>query len=150
MQEMTASNPAKFGLIGFFLGVASLLVILIQLSAFFEPPKQSAGSVIGEIAADIKSSAKAALTGDPKPAPPPPAQDTSRLITIAALTIAALAITLGGIGLFKNEPHRLPYLAIGFGLSALLMQYVFWLAIIICAVALLTSILNNLDSIFEA
>jgi hypothetical protein len=56
---------------------------------------------------------------------------------------------LGDVGLYRNEPHRLSYLAVGIGLSAFVMQYVFWLAILICGIALLISIVENLGSIFD-
>ncbi len=149
MQQITVERSAKFGLIGFLLGVASLVAILIQLSAFFEPQEKSSGSVIGEIAADIKQSAARALSGKPAPEPTPPPQDNSQLLTIAALCVAGIAVVLGGIGLYRNEPHRLSYLAMGFGTSAIVMQYMFWLAILICGVALLISIIENIDSIFS-
>lgn len=149
MQNTLIERPAKFGLFGFIFGIVSIVVILIQISAIFEPQEASAGSIIGEIAADIKSSAKRALTGEAAPKATPPPQDYRQLITIAALCVAGLAIALGGIGLYKNEPHRLSYLAIGFGISAFLMQYVFWLALLICGIVILISILDNLDSIFS-
>ena len=69
MQQTTEVQPAKFGLLGFMLGVVSLVVILIQLSVFFEPQEKSAGVTIGEIAAEIKQSAARALSGEPAPAP---------------------------------------------------------------------------------
>lgn len=55
MQQATEVQPAKFGLMGFMLGIVSLVVILIQLSVFFEPQEQNAGTTIGEIAAEINS-----------------------------------------------------------------------------------------------
>lgn len=147
MQQITDMPPAKFGLIGFMLGVASLVAIVIQLSLFFEPQEKSAGTFIGEIAADIKQSAARALSGEPAPEITPPPPDYSQMITAAALCAAGIAVVLGGIGLYRNEPHRLPYLAMGFGVSAIVMQYVFWLAVLICGVALMISIIGNLDSI---
>jgi hypothetical protein len=149
MDQTINTPPAKFGLVGFMLGIASLVVILIQMSAFFEPPEKSAGTTIGEIAAEIKLSAARTLAGEPAPEPTPPPRDNSQFITNAALGVAGLAVMLGGIGLFRNEPHRLSYLAVGVGLSAIVMQYVLWLAIIMCAVVLLVSIIGNLDSILE-
>lgn len=149
MQQMTLEKRAKFGLLGFLLGVASLVVILIQLSALFEPQEKSSGSVIGEIAADIKQSAARVLAGEPAPEPTPAPQDFGQLITIAALCVAGVAVVLGGVGLYRNEPHRLSYLAVGIGVSAIVMQYVFWLAILICGVALLISIVENLGSFFD-
>jgi hypothetical protein len=149
MELTMKDRPAKFGLVGFMLGIASLVIILIQLSAFFEPQEKSSGTVIGEIAADIKQSAARALTGEPAPKPTPRPQDYGQFITIAALCVAGIAVVLGGIGLYQNEPHRLSYMAIGIGVSALVMHYVFWLAMLICGVALLISVIENLDSIFD-
>jgi hypothetical protein len=148
MEQTVKEHTAKFGLFGFMLGTASLVVILIQLSAFFEPQEVSTGTIIGEIAADIKQAAARALAGEPAPKPTPIPQDYSQFITIAALCVAGLAVALGGIGLYRNEPHRLSYMAVGIGVSAFVMQYVFWLAILICGVALIISIVGNLDSIF--
>ena len=149
MEHAINERPAKFGLAGFMLGVASLVVLLIQLSAFFEPQEKSSGTVIGEIAADIKQSAVRLMAGEPAPEPTPLPQNYTTFITGTALCLAGIAIMLGGMGLYKNEPHRLSYMAVGIGISAFVMQYVFWLAILICGVALLVSIIGNLDSIFD-
>jgi len=149
MQDILEKQPAKFGLAGFMLGSASMVFVLIQLSAFFEPEEKSAGTVIGEIAADIKLSAARVLSGEAAPAPLPPVQDYGPIMLTIALVIAGLAIILGGIGLYRNEPHRLSYLAVGLGISALVMQYMFWLAILICAIALLISIVENLGDILD-
>ena len=116
---------------------------------FFELQAQTTGSVIGEIAADIKQSTARALSGEAAPKPTPPPQDFGQLATIVALCAAGLAVMLGGVGLYRNEPHRLSYLAVGIGISAFVMQYVFWLAILICGIALLISIVENLGSIFD-
>ena len=152
MENAAEMRPAKFGFAGFVLGVLALLIVMIQLSSFFAPdePGPSAGQVIGEIAADIKQSAARALAGEPAPEPEAPPVDYSGQIIIGAMFIAAIAIVLGGVGLYRHEPKRLSYLAVGFGISAFVMQYVFWLAVMICAVVLLISIVANLDSIIDA
>ncbi|MFT6074186.1 MAG: hypothetical protein ACJAZ1_001102 [Yoonia sp.] len=105
--------------------------------------------MIGEIAADIKQSAARALSGEPVPETTPPPPDYSQVITAAAICAAGIAVVLGGIGLYRNEPHRLSYLSMGFGVSAIVMHYVFWLAILICGIALLISLIGNLDSILS-
>ncbi len=141
-------RPAKFGLAGFFLGAISLVILVIQMSAIFEePPAKSAGTVIGEIAADIRLSASRALSGEPAPVAPPPPPSYALMITIAALGMAGAAMALGGIALFRHEPTRLPTLAIGFGASAIVMHFVFWLALMICGIVLLVSIINNIGDI---
>jgi hypothetical protein len=131
------------------LGIASLVAVVIQLSVFFEPQEKSAGTVIGEIAADLKQSAARAFSGEPALETTPPPPDYLQVITAAAICAAGIAVILGGIGLYRNEPHRLSHLAMGFGVSAIVMHYVFWLAILICGVALLISIIGNLDSILS-
>ncbi|MEL7183189.1 MAG: hypothetical protein AAFY65_01935 [Pseudomonadota bacterium] len=148
MELRTEERPATFGFWGFLLGVASLVVILIQLSAFFEPQTTNRASVIGEIAAEIKQSAARALNGDAAPVPAPVPTDYDQVITVSALCAAGVAVMLGAIGLYRNEPLRLSYMAVGIGLAAFVMQFVFWLAVLICGVAILISIIGNLDSIF--
>lgn len=148
MEQMIEGRPAKFGLIGFLLGVVSLVIIVVQMSAYFEPQEQTSGIVIGEIAAEIKQSAARVLAGEAAQERSAPPLEYSRYITICALVLAGCSVVSGAIGLYRNEPHRLSYLAIGVGFSAVVIQYVFWLAILICGVALLISILDNLDSIF--
>ena len=141
-------RPAKFGLAGFFLGAISLVILVIQMSAILdEPPEKSAGTVIGEIAADIKQSAARAISGEPAPVAPPPPPSYGPMITIAALAMAGAAMISGAIALYRHEPTRLPTLAIGFGASAIVMHFVFWLALLICSVVLLVSIINNLGDI---
>lgn len=149
MHSSTEKETATFGLLGCLLGIVSLVVILIQMSAFFEPEAKSTGTFIGEIAAEIKQSAARALAGEPAPAPVPLPPDYGQVILIAALCGAGLAAVLGAIGLYRHEPHRLSYLALGFGTSAFVMQFAFWVAVLICGVVLLISIISNLDSIFS-
>ncbi len=149
MDHPSQGQKATFGLLGFMLGVLSLVAILISLSSVFQPEEKSAGAVIGELAADIKLSAQRALSGAPAPEPVPEPQDMSSLVVTVALCVAGLAVVLGGVGLYQGEPHRLPHLAIGIGLSAIVLQFVFWLAVLICGVALLISLLENFDSITE-
>lgn len=67
MEQVSVKQSAKYGLVGFLLSITSLVVVLIQLSAFFEPKEKSSATVIGEIAAEIKQSAARALTGEPAP-----------------------------------------------------------------------------------
>ncbi|MBT8460742.1 MAG: hypothetical protein HKP37_07775 [Boseongicola sp.] len=149
MVSVAEMRPAKFGFAGFVLGVISVLIVMVQLSSILEPVEQgpSAGQVIGEIAAEIKQSAQRALSGEPAPEPEPVTPDYGQYIIVGAMCLATIAVILGGIGLYRHEPHRLSYLAVGFGISAFVMQYVFWLALLICGIVLLVSIIGNLDSI---
>lgn len=144
---------ANFGLVAFFFGAGALLAATLLTSGVFMPePEQSVGASIGEIARDIKDAAAgvfsdAASTSVATPDPAP--FDPTALLSIIAPVLAAVAVVLGGISLFRHEPTSLPKYAIGLGLGAVLMQYVFWMALLICGTMILISILKNLDSIFE-
>ncbi|MBT8414212.1 MAG: hypothetical protein KJO30_07770 [Boseongicola sp.] len=152
MDELSAPNvTAKFGFFGFILGAISLVILVVQMSALFEPePEKSAATTIGEIAAEIKDSAARALSGEPAPVAPPPPPSYGPMITIVALVMAGAAMISGGIALYRHEPTRLPVLAIGFGTSAIVMHFVFWLALLICGIVLLVSIMNNLGDILPS
>jgi hypothetical protein len=103
MQQITAAPPAKFGLFGFILGIASLVAVVIQLSVFFEPQEKSAGTVIGEIAADLKQSAARAFSGEPALETTPPPPDYLQVITAAAICAAGIAVVRGG---YRIIPKR--------------------------------------------
>ncbi|MEQ6247682.1 hypothetical protein ABMC89_02200 [Sulfitobacter sp. HNIBRBA3233] len=148
--EQTHHRPtAKFGLFGVLLGMVSIFILMVQMSAFFGSSEKSAGTSVGEIAAEIKMSALRKLSGEPAPPAPPAPSDYTQELLIAALALAAIAAVLGAIGLYRHEPRQLALMAMGIGLSAFVLQYAFWLAILACGVMLLAAILYNLDSILS-
>lgn len=148
--SLAADAPrAHFGLIGFFFGVVALLAAAIMTSGVLMPEtQQSIGTSIGEIARDIKAAATGAFTesaASPEPAP----FDPTKLLAIVTPVLAAIAVILGGVSVYREEPTSLPKLAIGFGLGAVAMQYVFWMALLICGAVIVTAIISNMDSIFD-
>jgi hypothetical protein len=150
MDQSLEQPKAKFGLAGFVLGALSLILVMVLFSDLLSPSDKSSAAAIGEIAAEIKLSAQRALTGAPAAKPVlPSGPDLSLFLGIAAYCVAGGAIILGGFGLYRQEPKSLSYLALGFGLSTIVMQYLLWLALLIAAVVLLASIIQNLDSIFS-
>ena len=148
MNVISAAPRAKFGLIGFLLGVVALGIVVVQVSALFSEPEQSAAATIGEIAAEIRDSAKRALAGEPRPAPEPePAGSAMELMALVPYVLAGLAVMMGGVGLYRSEPKPLSFLAISFGVGAFVMYYAMWMAIMICGVVLLVAIIQNIGEI---
>jgi hypothetical protein len=147
MTTLTETPRANWGFAGFLFGVAALAAAVLLVSGAFNAPPQSVGTSIGQLAAEIRQAAKLALNGSSIPSPETVAWDANAYLGILAPILAAIGVILGGVSLFRHEPSQLPKLAIGFGLAAFLMQYVFWLAVLICGVILLTSIISNLGSI---
>jgi hypothetical protein len=147
MDQSMQQLRAKFGLAGFVSGALSLILVHVHFSDLLALVDKSSGAVIGETAAEIKQSAIRALAGKPAPAPLPQGPDFVKAIALAALCISGGAIMLGGIGLFRQEPQSLSYLAVGFGVFAIVMHHLMWVALLIAGVVLLTCIIQNLDSI---
>lgn len=149
MSDTVTSGRPKFGLVGSILGLAALVVIMIQLSALFAPEvdDKSLATSIGEFAAEVRDSATRALNGEEAPPPEPAGPDYTEAITNIALIAAGLAAVLGIIGLFRSEPYPLNALAIGFGIGAIAAHYVMWLALLIAGAVILVAILNNIGDI---
>jgi hypothetical protein len=141
---------ASWGLIGFCFGVFALLAAAMLTSGLMSPapePEQSIGTAIGEIARDIRAAATGVTTHVPD-APRAESFDMIPVLLIVTPILAAIAALLGGISLFRHEPATLPKMAIAMGVGAIVMQYAFWLALVICATLLLISIVSNMDGIF--
>ena len=140
---------ASWGLIGFCFGVLALLAATMMVSDLMAPPpeaEKSIGTAIGEIARDIR----AAATGSPTPvaeAPPADAFDLHAVLFIVTPILGGLAALLGGISLFRHEPRTLSKMAIAMGVGAFVMQYVLWLALLICGTVLMVSVVSNMDGI---
>ncbi len=148
MSSTAQTHRPTFGLIGFILGLIALTLVAIQVSAIMDPPKQSAATSIGEIAAEIRDSAKRAISGEEAPAAAPQNDfSITQIMTVVGSVLGGLAAILGAVSLFRQEQRTLGLFAIGFGTGAIIMQYVFWLAVIICGALLLISIISNLDGI---
>ena len=144
MSDETLS--ARWGLAAFLFGVAAILASVALTSGMMAPePEQSIGTTIGEIARDIRNAATGARGVDKEPARD--AFDLQSLLLIVTPVLAAIAAVLGGVSLFRHEPAVLSKLAIAFGISAIAMQFVFWLALMICGTILLVSIVSNIGDI---
>ena len=140
---------AHWGFAGLIFGVLGLIAAMLAVSGALIEPQQSAGASIGQLAAEIRQAAKFALSGAdlPAPAPAKATMDLNRIVMIATPILAALAMALGGMSLYRHEPAQLSRLAIGFGLGAIVMQFVFWLALLVCGIALLISVISNMGAI---
>lgn len=147
MSARTLEPRPIWGLWGLALGAAALVIVALQMSAIFSAPAPDPGTVIGEIAAEMRQSATRALLGQVPPEPQAKPWSVMDFLILLAPVLAGLATLIGGISLYRREAPRLATIAITLGVSAFVMQYVFWLAIAICGILLLTAIVTNLESI---
>ena len=142
---------ANWGLIAFGIGVSALLVAAIMTSGVMinDPePEKSIGTIMGEIARDMRA---AALGAEPTTVPSEPAKrsifDFDSVLWYVAPILGILAAFLGGISLFRHEPSALAKLAIGMGIGAVVMQYAFWLILLVCGAMILVAIASNIGEI---
>ncbi|MBJ3762198.1 hypothetical protein ILP92_05505 [Maribius pontilimi] len=131
-------------------GTGALALILAMVHIFGGPftPQQPVGVSIGEIAGDIRASAWRALTGAPQPEPEPRGWDIDRILLLAAPVTGAVAIVLSVVSLILRDPPRLGAYGTMMGLSAIVFQFVWWIVVLIAAVLLLVSIIENMGDIF--
>ncbi|WP_135502256.1 hypothetical protein [Roseovarius aestuariivivens] len=146
-EQLIAPRPV-WGLAGFVAGAVALVIVVLQISAVFAEPPGNPGTAIGEIAAEIKKSAVRSLLGQPQPEPEVEPWNIMDYLSFAAPILAGLAAIAGAVGLFRRETPQLPVIAIGFGAGAFVMQYAFWLALLIGGICILVAILNNIGDIF--
>lgn len=149
MSTVAAQHRPYWGLTAFLAGVLALVAVTLHVSGTFVETEKSAATAIGEFAAEIRESAKRRLSGEPAPVQEPETRpwDANAFFMIAVPLLAGTAAMLGAIGLFRREAPALPAIAIAMGCGAFVMQYVFWLALIICGICLIIAIINNLDGI---
>ena len=69
------------------------------------------------------------------------------VVVIVAYVLAGISIIAGGISLYRGEPATLAKITIALGLSAIVMQYAFWMALLICGMIIITAVINNIGDI---
>lgn len=137
-----------FGFWAVLLGAAALALVFAQIVGPSAEPGPSAAQRVGEIAGEIRRAAWRGFLGLPSPAPEPqPVPIWVQLAAIAPVA-AAIAIVLSLISAIRGENRRYALYAVGLGASALLFQYLWWLALAILGVLLLIAIIENIGEIF--
>lgn len=139
-------NPTA-GLIGFAIGAAAVLLVLVQFWAGPFAPQESAGISIGEIAGEIRDSAARALAGEEQPAPEAAPWDIDRVLNLVAAILAGAAIVLGLFALVRRETWRPAAGAIALGVSAVTFQFFVWIILIVVGLIVVLFIIQNLGTI---
>lgn len=144
-------DRAHWALIGFGVGAIALMAAAVMTSGVMShdpETEKSIGTLMGEIARDMRAAATGA---EPPVAPSAPATrslfDVGGVLWYVVPVFGMLAAFLGGISLYKHEPAGLAKLAIGMGIGAVIMQYAFWIALLICGTMLLVAIVGNIGDI---
>lgn len=138
-----------FGFWALLCGGAAILFVFAQIMGIDSQPRPSAASKIGEIAGEIRNSAWRSFLGLPARAEPAVVPTNGAYLPLAGPMFAVVAIILAAISGVMRENWRLPAYAAGFGISAILMQYFWSLALMIVGAILIIAIIKNMSNIFD-
>ncbi|MEL7153786.1 MAG: hypothetical protein AAFN51_08370 [Pseudomonadota bacterium] len=147
--QSVADLLRHWGIWALLAGGIALILVFFQIVGPTLETKQSAATQIGEIAGEIRRSAWRSFLGLPKPEPEIVAPPISSYLALVAPVLGVVAIILSVIsGLFR-ENWRYAVYGASLGASAIVFQYLWWVALLIASVILLVSIIENIGDIFS-
>lgn len=148
MQDLDAQDVTfKWAYAAAGFGIAALAVAVLTVFGGPFTPQPSVGQTIGEIAGDMRASALRAVRGEEQPPPVPQPWDIDRILMITAPLLAVGAIALSLVSAIRREGLKLASYGAILGTSAIVFQFVWWIALLICGMILLVSIMENLGDI---
>ena len=140
---------SKWGFWAVLTGAIALVLVFAQIIGPSLQPQPSAASQIGEIAGEIKRSAWRSFLGLPKPEPEVNAVLPWTYIAAAAPVFGIVAVLLSLVSGLRQENWRFAVYGAGFGVSAIVFHFVWWLAILFACVVLFVTIIENIGDIFS-
>ncbi|MEM8836812.1 MAG: hypothetical protein AAGE89_01870 [Pseudomonadota bacterium] len=150
MSVQTSAYPLRrWGFWSVLVGALALMLVFIQIVGPSIEPKPSAATQIGEIAGEIKRSAWRSFLGVPAEkaeVEPPRIWD---YFALAAPILGIVAVVLSLVSGIFRENWRYPVYGVSLGASAIVFQYLWWLALLICGVLILIAIIENIGEIFS-
>ncbi|WP_298822154.1 hypothetical protein [uncultured Roseibium sp.] len=147
MSDALAVRTPWSGITGMMAGAIALILALFIHSAGPFDPQPTIGQSIGEIAADIRTSALKGLKGEAQTAAEAKAWSLDRILSASAYVLGGIAIILGVVGFVLKENRRIVIAAVGFGGLAVGFQLFVWTVMIIAGVIIIGYILANLGGI---
>lgn len=146
-----AAEPAtsfrSWGVWAALVGAAALAMAFAQMAAPMMEPGPPLGVQIGEIVGDIKRSALRSFIGMP-PAEPEPSQTPHWVFWGLAATLSGIAaILLSLASALRGEDLRLQVYGVSLGASALLVQMVWWVALLVLGMLLLLVVARALGAV---
>lgn len=144
-------GPIPFRRTGFWavaLGALALLLVFIQFAAPSFESRPSAASQIGEIAGEIRRAAWRSFLGLPAPAPEATSPGLLVYVAVVAPVLGIVAIVLSAISGFMRENWRYAVYGAALGGAAVVFQFMWWVALLVAGVLLLTAIIENIGDIF--
>jgi hypothetical protein len=148
---MSDVQPAQagpgWGHVAISAGALALAIAMIHVFGGPFAPQPSVGTTVGEIAGEMRAAALRAVNGEAQPAPEPRGWDIDRVLMLAAPLLGALAIVLAMVAALRREGWRLATYGAALGVGAIVVQMVWWIALLIAGTILLVTIIENIGDI---
>ena len=138
----------KWGFWSVMIGALALTLVFVQMIGPSFESKPSAASQVGEIAGEIKRSAWRSLFGLPPPEQPVESYSIWNVLAIATPILGIIAVVLSLVSGVLRESRLFPVYGVSLGISAIIFQYFWWVALLICGVIILVAIIHNIGDIF--
>ena len=145
----TRTFPFYLGYMGIATGGLSLVLAMLVIFAGPFAPQPAIGTTIGDIAGDMATAAMRSMRGLEQPAPEPRGWDVDRVLFTLTPILAVAAIVLSVLSALRHEPWRLGTYGTALGAAAILCHFIWWIALLLCGVALLTAIIENFGDILD-
>lgn len=131
-------------------GALALTLVFAQIAIPMTEPQPSAAQQIGEAAGEIRRSAWRSFLGISKPAPDPVVAPNRTLVYLGlvAPVLGIVAVVLALVSGLRRENWRYAAYGVTLGGSAIVFQFVWWLALVVLCVMLLVAIIENMGDIF--
>lgn len=144
MENPRNSFGGLAGLSAMLLSAIALIAVVIQLAAGPFAPQPTVEENIADLIIGVKDAVEKRAAGEAAPPPAPQAWDVDRVLIIAGISVAGVAMFLGVIAIARKEP-KLPAL-IGFSLGAgtLFVIWVQWLAFAFLGALLIIAVISAL------
>jgi hypothetical protein len=146
--DLSRQTPL-WGLLAFVTGAVALVLAMVVIFAGPFAPQPTVGTTIGEIAGDMLAAARRSVEGAPPPAPQPRGWDIDRVLVTITPILGVAAVVLAMVAVLRHERRHLPSYAAALGISAIVFQFFWWVALLICGVVLLVAIIENLGGFVE-
>lgn len=147
--EVLVQPFRKWGFWAVMSGALALVLVFAQFVGPSYEPQPSVGTQIGEIAGEIKRSAWRSFFGLKAPEPQVRAASVWDHLAIIAPILGIVAVVLSLISGVLRENWRFALYGTGLGATAIVFQFLWLLALLICGVLLLIVIIENMGDIFS-
>ncbi len=145
----TTAPRATFGTIGFFLGVAALILVVVSFTAGPFAPQQATGVTLGELASEIGKSALRETLGLEQPAPAARPWDIDRVLHVVGIVAGVIATMFAAWGFTRGESRRMATVAGMFGMSAVALQVFATALFAILGALVIIAIIGALQGVFS-